>query len=85
MGTMSDEKSPERAKILQNIINYEYNEFINYIYMTALGNFEKYYDGKILKNHLNVCEQDLIPIFTKMNEDCLDDPEFSKSISSGES
>lgn len=83
MGTMTDNVSSKHGKILQNIIDYECNEFINLIYKTALGNNEKYYDGEPIKHFFIENEQDLLSIFSKINEDCLNDPEFSNAIVNG--
>lgn len=80
MGTMTDNISSTRQRILQNIINYEYSQFTRLIYETALGRHERYYEGKQLNNYLLNNENDLIPIFSTMNEDVLNDPEFSKAL-----
>ena len=80
MGTMTDNPSSEREDIIQGIKRYEYNTFTRLIYETVLGRFERYYDGKELNDCLIENERDLIPIFSKMNEDCLEDPEFSKAL-----
>ena len=80
MGSMTNDVSPERAKILENIINYEKENFVRLVYETALGNREKYQDGRVLNDYFIGNENDLVTIFTKMNEDSLDDPEFSNAI-----
>ena len=84
MGTMTGNISSERQRILQNIINYEYATFTRLIYETVLGRHERYYDGKQLNNYLLNNERDLIPIFSQMNEDVLNDPELSKALVNGE-
>ena len=82
MGSMTNDVSPERQKILDNIIDYERRNFVRLVYETALGNQEKYQDGRVLNDYFAGNENDLVPLFIKMNEDSLDDPEFSKAINS---
>ena len=83
MGTMTDDISSNHKEILQHIIDYEYNNFILLVYEASLGNNEKFFDGDLLKSFFVENERDLITIFSKMNEDCLNDPEFSKAIVNG--
>ena len=83
MGKITDEISPRHEEISNNIVNYEYQKFIDYIFKTALDNRGKYYQGQELREWFNQNADDLIPIFTKMNEDCLNDSEFSNAIFNG--
>lgn len=83
MGIMDKGISSEKEKMIQRIIDYEYNEFIRLIYLTTLTNREKYLDGEMVKKHFSTSEDDLIPIFKKINDDCLDDPSLSNSITNG--
>lgn len=84
MGTMTDDMSPRHREILKKLIDYEYRGFISLIYNAALGNNQKYWDGELLKQFFVKNERDFLPIFLKMNEDCLNDPEFSKAIVNNE-
>ncbi len=83
MGTMGGEISSNRQRILQDILNYEFAAFTRYLYETALGRHERYYDGKLLKAYLEKNEDDLLPIFGKVNEEALNDPELSKALANG--
>ena len=80
MGTMENGVSRERAKALQGILNFEFQTFMRLLYQTVLGDHEKYWDGRILNEYLKDNEDDLIPFFTKINDECLDDPMFSEAI-----
>lgn len=84
MGTMTDDMSPRHREILQHLIDYEYSNFISLIYKAALGSNEKYRNPELLKHFFIKNERDFIPIFEKMNEDCLNDSEFSNAIVNGE-
>lgn len=84
MGTLNNDISPERKKALQNIIKYEFDVFIGLIFKTALGSSKKYANGELLHRYFQENERDLVPIFATMNEECLENPDFSKAIVSGE-
>ena len=80
MGSISSDVSRESREFKQKIIDYEFDELIRLIYLTALGDRDRYLDGDILKKHFLDNEDDLIPIFLKMNEDSLNDPDFTNAI-----
>ena len=63
MGSISSDVSRESREFKQKIIDYEFDELIRLIYLTALGDRDRYLDGDILKKHFLDNEDDLIPIF----------------------
>ena len=43
--------SVNARNLREKLIDYEYKELIRLIYLTALGNRDRYLDGEILKKH----------------------------------
>lgn len=84
MGTMTDDISPRHREILQHFIDYDLSGFVTLVYKTTLGRKEEYWDGKRVKQFFIHHEEDFVPMLSKINEDCLNDPDFSKAIVSGE-
>lgn len=84
MGTMTDDISPRHREILQHFIDYDFSGFVTLIYRTTLGRKEEYWDGQRVKRFFVNHEEDFVPMLSKINEDCLNDPELSKAIVSGE-
>ena len=83
MRNFAKEDSSEKKKILDGIVKYEYDTFITLIYNTICDNYNAFENGDRLRNYFNENEDDIIPIFERINEECLEDPEFSKSIQNG--
>ena len=84
MRGMSGETPEGKKKILQSLIDYELSDFIYLIYDIITDHKDNEYDIETLSRFFTKNESDFIPLFTKMNEDCLNDPKFSEAIVNGE-
>lgn len=80
MGNFTGYPSQERKHLLDRIIDYTYETFIQEIYDIAIGRRTWDYNEDTLSNYFIENQDDLVPIFSQMNEDCLNDPDFSKAI-----
>ena len=70
----------EREKILDNISKYIFKVFVDSIYRKITNQKIEEDSENFLVEYFNDNERDLLPVFSKINEDCLNDPEFSKAI-----
>ena len=76
-------QSNEHQKILDSFDQYDYDTFVDLVYNTVFDKYGHFVDGKRLRNHYEENSGLITSIFSKTNEDCLEDPNFSLALNNG--
>jgi len=73
----------EHKKILDSFDRYDYDTFVELIFNTVFDKYGHFTDGKRLRDHYEENIELLSNIFSKTNEECLEDSNFSKALNNG--
>ena len=84
LGTLSGSERPEYRKLLKEIDDYECSEFVSHVHRAATGIHEAYFNARNLIRMYIEGEDVLNPLLSRINEDCLNDPLFSKALINGD-
>lgn len=76
-------QTDEHQKILDSFDRYDYDTFVDLVFNTVFDKYNHFVDGKRLKKHYEENSELLTSILSRTNEECLEDPNFSRALKNG--